>query len=180
MNLTTPQIWCIKIYSAMKLYKLLIFLVGLAILSCKSDPCATKSGFLESFEKFNSEFEDQKAELEEESLVEYEDRFKSLVNGCYKKFKADMSLEERQDFWESSLSFYLSRYDGKLTADLGDKMDDPFFKYMKAEVMELIKESGAMYLFSLQKVFKNELPRLMEIFSSELENFGEELMDVFN
>lgn len=164
----------------MKLYKLLILIVTLAIFSCKSDPCTTKAGFLESFEAFNTEFKNKKAELTEENLVEYEDRFKNIVNTCYKKHKADLTLKERQGFWQDALSFYLSRYDGKFSLDLSDKMEDPFFQYMKDEFMELVKESGATYLFSLQQVFKDELPRLMEVFSSEIENLGNEIMNIFN
>lgn len=164
----------------MKLYQLFILIVAIAIFSCKSDPCSSKEGFLESFANFNTEFENKKTDLSEENLVEYEERFQNIVNTCYKKFKPDMTIEERQDFWKGALSFYVSRYEGEFSLDLSDKMDDPFFQYMKNEVMELVKESGVGYLLSLQKVFKDELPKLMELFSSEIENFGKELMDIFN
>jgi len=164
----------------MNLYKLPLLIVILTVLSCKSDPCANKAGFLRTFQEFNTEFESNQAELPEEELVKYEDRFKNIVNTCYKKFKPDLTIMERQDFWKDAMAFYVRRYDGELSLDLTDKLDDPFFQYMKGEVMELIKESGATYLFSLQKVFKNELPKLMEVFSSEIENFGLELMDIFN
>lgn len=164
----------------MKLYPLLFLVVSIAFFSCKSDPCSTKDGFLQSFESFLKEYETTKAELTQEQLFDYDHRFESIVNTCYKKFKPELTLKERQNFWQEAIGFLISRHDGEFSLDISDNMDDPFYKYIKDEVMELLKESGASYLFSLQQVFKDELPKLMELFSTEIENFGKELMGIFN
>lgn len=164
----------------MKLYQLLFLIISLAFFSCKSDPCSTKDGFIESFENFKTEYDSSQADLTQEQLVDYDQRFESIVNTCYKKFKPDLSLKERQNFWQEAISFLISRHDGKFSLEISEAMENPFYQYIKDEVMELLKESGASYLFSLQQVFKDELPKLMELFSTEIENFGKELLDIFN
>jgi len=159
-------------------FKALLFMGVWTLLlfqSCKQDSCSTKSSFLEHFDSFTSEFDTKKADLIEESKLEYENRYKDMVNNCYKKFKADMTLEEKQNFWKKSLSFYVDRYDGQFSTELVKNLDDPFNQYIKDEMIELVKESGMTFIFSLQSIVKDELPKLMEVFSSEVEKFGKEL-----
>lgn len=161
----------------MKITTLLFISVSTIFLlqSCNKDSCATKSGFLESFEAFSKEYDENKADLDEEKKMEYENRYRDIVNNCYKKFKDEMSLEEKQGFWKQSLSFYMNRYDGQFSANLLEKLDDPFNQYLKEEVVEIIKESGLTYVLSLQSIVKDELPKLMELFSDEIEKFGQQL-----
>lgn len=147
----------------------------LLMFSCKKDPCATKAGFLESFSAFTSEFEEKKADLDDPGKQAYEDRYRALINNCYKQHKAELTLEEKQDFWKKSLAFYVARYDGQFSTVLSEKLDDPFNQYLKDELIELTKESGFTFILSLQSIVKEELPKLMEVFADEIEKFGKEL-----
>lgn len=153
----------------------LLLMCLLCLQACKQDSCASKSGFLEHFDGFASEFEKKQGELDDATKLDYENRYKDIVNNCYKKFKADLTLEEKQDFWKKSLAFYVKRYEGQFSTELMKNIDDPFNQYLKEEVVELVKESGMTFIFSLQSIVKDELPKLMELFSSEIEKFGKEL-----
>ncbi len=160
-----------------RMNNLLLLFIGfsLMVISCKSDPCGSKDSFLEHFEAFTQEFESKKKDTDEETLQAYEDRYEEIVNTCYKKFKADLSTSEKQEFWKKSLRFYVDRYDGNFSTVLSKKLDDPFNQYLKDELVELTKESGLSFFFSLQEIVKEELPKLMEVFSEEIEKFGQEL-----
>jgi len=155
---------------------IILFISSLMLVySCKKDPCATKAGFLEHFSAFTTEFEEKKTSMDDEGMQNFEDRYKALINDCYKQHKADMTLKERQDFWKKSLAFYVDRYDGEFSTVLLEKLDDPFNQYLKDELIDITKESGMTFILSLQSIVKEELPKLMEVFADEIEKFGKEL-----
>lgn len=169
----------------MKLFSYLSFCSCLLLLvSCKKDTaCANKGQFLETAEAFALRYEESRlsSEVETDSeaklAVELDTEFKQLVNDCYKKFKAEMSLKERQDFWTKTLKYFLYSLDLNSREDLNAAMDDPFNVYVKDEVMELVKESGIGFMMSLQELMKDDLPRLMDVFAEEIEKIGKEFLE---
>ena len=158
-----------------------LFIIGILLVSfsCKQDPCATKEGFLTSFENFTTEYEEKKSDLTDNEKAVFMERFKHLVNGCYKKYKPDMTLSEKQEFWKKGLSYYMSKFSNDDDIDLSKELEDPFGQYIKEEVIALVKESGFEFLSSLQEVVELELPKLMEVFSKEIQNMGQEILDLF-
>jgi len=155
------------------------FALFLLIVACNQDLCPSKTDFLESFESFTEEYDEASAKGDTSTWRKYEPRFGSLVNDCYKRFKPDMTLKEKQDFWKKALKFYVGKFDGQENVDLTEALDDPLGQYIKDEVIELVKESGFGFVASLQESLEMELPRLLEIFSSELEKMSDELMKIF-
>lgn len=156
----------------------IVFLTVFQFFACKEDPCATKEGFLQSFDTFITDYEAASANMDTTLRAEYDERFKGMVNTCYKKFKPDMSLEEKQEFWKKSLKYYMGKYEGSVGLELSAVLDDPFNQYIKDEVVELVKASGFTFLASLQEAVDVELPKLMEMFSSEIEKIGKEFLDL--
>lgn len=156
-------------------------LIGSLILltGCKQDGCSSKQKFLDSFDAFLSEFQSaaESTELSEADKLAYEDRYKALVNDCYKKYKPELTLKQRQEFWKGSLRFILDRFDGEVDLNFKDQMDDPFNQYVKEELVGLVQDSGLSFLLSLQDVFKDDLPRLMETFSEEFQQIGKGFLE---
>ncbi len=161
------------------IYLLLLMtaIIGNALTGCKSDTCSNKKQFLESFDLFVKDFNEKQVNYQETDRAEAEVQYRALVNDCYKKYKPDMTLKERQDFWITSLKFIIDRYDGQFSLEMKDKMDDPFNQYMKDEVMAIIRESGAGFLMTLQQSLADDLPQLMETFSKELQEIGQEFLE---
>lgn len=139
-------------------------------------PCPNKDKFLSSFEELLNTYQSQ-SEFTEVEKEAFDEQYRDLVNNCYKKYKSELTLKERQDFWVKSLKHLLKRYDGELEINLKDKMDDPFNKYVKDEVTAVLKESGLSFMMSLQEVFKDDLPKLMDTFSEEIKNIGQDFMN---
>ena len=161
--------------------KLLLFSLVFLLASCQSDPCATKEGFLESFGTFMTDFEAARDDMSDNTRAEMVDDFKGIVNNCYKKHKADMTLKERQDFWGNGLKFYITKFTADTAEDISisTALEDPFDQYVKDEVIELVKESGLGFLSTLQEAVEVELPKLMEIFSSEIDKISQDLIKLF-
>lgn len=146
---------------------------------CKQEGCTNKEQFLDSFEVFLTDFTaaGESNTLEEAEKLKYENQYKQLVNDCYKKFREDLSLKERQDFWTNSLRFILDRFEGAENLNFKEEMNDPFNQYVKDELVSVVKDSGFSFLLSLQDVFKDDLPRLMETFSAEFEQISKGFLE---
>jgi len=147
--------------------------------------CANKVQFLETAEAFSVKFEESrstaKGDMDTDAgakeTAQMSTEFRQLVNDCYKKFKAEMSVKERQDFWTNTLKYFLYSLDLNTKADLEELMNDPFNIYVKDEVVELVKESGIGFMMSLQELMSDDLPRLMDVFAEEIEKIGKEFLE---
>ena len=64
------------------LFLILTIIIGNGIMGCKSDSCATKGQFLESYGQFLDEFNAQKANYNEDQRAESEIKFRAIVNDC--------------------------------------------------------------------------------------------------
>ena len=157
-----------------------LLLVLCLCVSCNKDSCASKTDFLESFETFSTEFESKRHELSDNDSAAFEERFRSLIDNCYKKHREDLTLTERQDFWKSGLRYYVTTFDLDDKSSLTTALEDPFNTYVKDEVMELVKESGFSYLTALQQAVEIELPKLLEMFSTEISKLMEDFSKMFN
>lgn len=152
-----------------------ILLSIVLLFACKKDPCATKADFLASFDTYVS---DASKEPSKDTVI-FTQAYKELVNDCYKKFKTEMTLEERQDFWKRSFKSVLNNFEGDIDLNLSDEKADPFNQYVMDEVKQLIKESGTSFFAELQDFFEDDLDRMMDIFSSEINNLAKEFMKMF-
>ena len=160
--------------------KFITLLLALSLcISCKTDQCASKEDFLQTFDEFSTEFESNRTDLTDSENADFEKRFMDIIESCYKKHRADLTLEERQEFWKRGLRYYVTTFDLDDKSSLTAALDDPFNVYVKDEVMDVVKESGFSYLTSLQQVVDIELPKLLELFSSEISKLSDELLNIF-
>ena len=166
-----------KYYSS----RLLIFIMLLFIIACQQDNCSTKNQSLESFDQFLDEAEKNKDDKNDELRLQFEDRYKDLINTCYKKHRENLSLEERQDFWKKSVIYYFNR-GGELSMELeiGSENDEAFNEYLQSELEQVIEDSGENFEKIIQNVIQeNLLPGLNEIFKG-IENLGKELQNTIS
>ncbi|NNF22739.1 MAG: hypothetical protein HKN67_12415 [Saprospiraceae bacterium] len=158
---------------------ILYFILIVFISSCTQDPCLTKDQFLKSTDSFFESFNESADALDVQSKADYEKRYEAFVNNCYKKYQEELSIKEKQDFWKKSLNFYLDLYDGKLESLLEEADEDPFKKYVKGEIEQLIKDSGTEYMNEIAELLGDELPKILESFLGDLEKLGQDLIKIF-
>ncbi|NNE27538.1 MAG: hypothetical protein HKN09_11905 [Saprospiraceae bacterium] len=156
----------------------IILLSSAIFTSCNQDPCFTKDQFLGSFENLLTEVQ-QSEELTDNSKSSYEQRYEDIVNNCYKKYKGDLTLDEKQEFWKSSLKLYMTLYENNISELMDDADNDPFKQYVKAEIEEIIKDSGMSFMADVSEILEDELPKIIEELVGGLEKIGEDLLKLF-
>ncbi len=154
----------------------LLFFICIFSSSCKQEPCSTKEAFLNHFESLTSDYDVEPTPVDENTRLDYNNRYRSIVNDCYKKYKLEMSLVEKQDFWKKSIVFYADRVDkNSLTLKLDNNSVDPFNAYISEEMKEVVMESGTAFVNSLKKAIQDELPNLIDSVKNEIDKLGDEL-----
>ena len=161
---------------SLRTFIIIVFSVSL-FSSCQKDACVTKNQFLDSYNAFIKEIEDSKEELSASDKEAFETRFQNIVENCYKKYKPELSLKEKQDFWKSSIKYYLAKEGDEINIKIS-KANDEFEEYVQNEIKEVIEESGTQFFGSLEKIVNENLPKLFEGFSNELEKFAKDLEDI--
>jgi len=164
-----------------KLFPITILCITLAFGACTKERCSSTKQFLDEFELFisNAEKINQSA-TDEEKLVE-EDKYKDMINYCYKKLRDKLTLKERQDFWKQSVIYYLEN-GRQLSMELiiGSENDEAFNAYIQNELEQVIKDSGNDFERVLQDVIQEKLmPSLNEIFKG-IEDLGKNLQEAID
>lgn len=149
-------------------YLISVLLFSLTLASCDmSFQCSTKESFIENFERFNRDLEKHHKDLEETDWTDVDEEFKSYVDNCYMKYKSEMTIKEKIQFWKTTLSYHL--YRGKPLDELALEMD------LEKELNEL----GLQGQKELEAFFKDEIkPELSDAIDdilSEVNNLGEQL-----
>ena len=149
-------------------YLISLLLFGLTMTSCDMNfQCSTKESFIENFDRFTKDLEKHHDDLEDSDWTNVDEEFKSYVDNCYQKYKTDMSVKEKIQFWKTTLSYHL--YRGKPLEELALEMD------LEKELNEL----GSQGQKELEEFFKDEIkPELSEAIDeilNEVNNLGEQL-----
>jgi len=158
---------------------ILTFLLGaLFFTSCQQDLCFTKDQFLDSYDAFIKELDEADDDISDNMKKDFEDRFQSLVENCYKQHKPDLTLKEKQEFWKSSVKYYVAKEGNEITIKLS-KPESDFEKYVEAEIKEVLEESGGVFFRTLEKIMEENIPDLIDNVAKELEKFAEDLEKAF-
>ena len=162
----------------MKFFNLIIssMVLMLGISSCSQDACSTKDQFVDSSNAFFEEFKEKSSDLSKKDISAYEERYENLLENCYKKFKDDMSIDERRDFWRSTINFYINKEGGVFNLKFnGDYEDDPVRKYIIDEFEEMSDSTAQEFSQFLEDLLEDELPNLIDSFVDKVEEIGEEI-----
>ncbi len=142
--------------------------------ACKKDHCTDKASFLIAFDTYLENKARQTVSAKDTML--FDDAYRDLVNQCYKKFKPELTLEEKQDFWKRSIKHVLANRNKDIDLNISDNMEDPFHQYVMDEIKALIKESGSSFILELQSLLKDDLSQIIDLFSSEINRIGKDLL----
>jgi len=160
-------------------YLLFSFIFSILLFSsCQKDLCFTKDQFLDSYNSFITELEKVNDEITEKEKEEYEQRFKSIVEQCYKKYKPELSLKERQDFWKESVKYYVVKEGNEININLSS-LETEFEKYVESEIQEIIEDSGTAFFNSLEEIMEDNLPKFLNSVAKEIEKFADDLEKAF-
>jgi len=157
------------------IFKLSILsLFSFCIVACSTGLCANKKQFLDNFDTFMQTIRNDE-DIDEKQSLTYQDEYKELIENCYKQYREEMTLQERQNFWKESVILYFKTGGKSLDLKLGSNNDEEFNAYVQEELETVIEESGDDFSRILREVVsQNLLPALNDIFKG-IENLGKDL-----
>lgn len=157
--------------------KLTILIIALLSMNaCQQDACYTKEQFIQSYQAFFEEFENEDEKLDAKMTAAYEERYENLLESCYKKYKPDMTRHEREEFWKSSIKYYLKKEGGIFNINFNRyDEEDPTQEYIVSEIEELADSSAHELNLFMESVLEKELPRLIDSFVDKVSEWGEEV-----
>ena len=75
------------------------------------DPCGSnKDQFLDKFEAFMTEVDENRLPLGDPGWEERDERFTELVEDCYDQHEAELSGGEKRRFWFKAMGYYKDRF----------------------------------------------------------------------
>ena len=161
----------------MKVFNLVscIAIFSLLFSACNQDPCFSKDQFVDTSKAFFKSFEESSDQTKDE-IKSFEERYENLLENCYKKHKDEMSIEERRDFWQSTISFYIEKEGGVFNLKFSaEDEDDPVRKYIIDEFEEMSDSTAEEFSRFLEDVLEDELPDLIDSFVDKVEEIGGEI-----
>lgn len=158
----------------MKSIILTTLLVCILFTSCQMSPCGfSKEQFKSSFQKLVKKAKEADRKASDPEWEADDSRFEELVTGCYENYEADMTFDEKRDFWIGAVKYLIYRYGWGLLNELRDPdRQDEIIRVVRENAEEVL--DGAR---EIRKVVEEELrdnPRWKDL-ENEVNGFFEKL-----
>jgi len=147
---------------------LLVLFSLLVLYSCNMN-CLNKEAFINGYNTFSTDVKEHYQEIGPSQWADIDKEFKEYVEICYPKFKEEMSINERIDFWKHTISygFYRGDQDGSFKLDVA--LD------YETEINELSEQARIEIEQFIRKEIKPELENVIDDILDEVESFGEKV-----
>ncbi len=142
--------------------------------SCQTGPCSSKDNFLNSFEALVGEIQENKSDLTDNDWEQIESEFNQITKECYKKYKSDLTADEKKQYWENTASYYSEKYGGDMLSLIGagtEQLTEFFDEEMQESLLEMKEELKNIF----DDEFKEDLKSAVDELVGELGKFGKEL-----
>lgn len=148
----------------------LVLLVSLVFASCSLDTnCLSKDAMVSNLSKFIDDVEKHHDKLQPSDWADIDKEFKSYVETCYPKFKGEMTISEKVDFWKHTLSYGVYRGSSRGSFELDLNVD------YRTEIDELTAQGKAEIEAYLRDEFQPDLEKTIDGVVKEVEKLGDEL-----
>lgn len=136
----------------------------MSFLSCDSlIHCGSKDAFIENYAKFTTDLREHAEKLDDQDWKAIDAEFKMYVDECYPKYKEQLSISEKLNFWKGTLSYVVNKngHDGNLNIELND---------VNINLTEEFKDLSIESKKELEKFIKDE-------FGKDLEDAIDQIVD---
>ena len=153
-----------------------LVLLVFQLTSCATGPCSSKTGFMESYQGFVSELKDKSDEISDDEWDRLDAEFQEYTKVCFKKFREDMSSDDKKEYWEQTASYYSEKYGDNLISALSENSDE-LSQLFDDEMKEVIKDVGKELKKVFDEDFKDDVKKAIDEMISGLGKLGEELKE---
>ncbi len=155
---------------------ILITAIVLQFSSCSQGPCNSKSAFIESYQGFIGELKEKSDNISDEQWDQLDAEFQEFTKVCYKKFREEMSMDEKTEYWDQTASYYAEKYGDNLLSALNENSEE-FSQLFDEEMKVAIKDLGDELKKVFDEDFKNDVKKAIDDVISGLGKLGEELKE---
>ena len=114
--------------------------------SCETEPCSySKERFTKKFSLLVERASESDRKISDERWEKEDEQFGQFVMDCYPKFEEEMSLSEKTEFWQGTLSYLFARYGSALVAEISDPNT-------QNEIIKTVKEGAIAVLGSFEEL----------------------------
>ena len=160
-----------------KYFTLLFALLLLS--SCAINPCPTAVKMQESMETLVDQASDRAEKSDKPHWTRMDKTFNKLITECYDLHKAELSLNDKKDFWLNGIRYYKHRYG----EDWYERMDDPddiLAQRIEEEIGDSIENSAEDVVEFLKEIYGDEIKEGIDEVVDEIEKLGEELKNILS
>ncbi len=160
---------------------LLSFFAGLIFVnsSCSENKCGdTKEDFIEKFDTLIESVTKGDHNFSDEKWEEYDQKFKTFVEDCYKLHEPSLTFGEKNQFWVQTVEFYYKRYGAGVANQILDE-NNPAFQELQHYLHELDNDPKEAIRQLLGKIDNGEVKDLLNEISTDVEKWGKKLENLF-
>ena len=151
-------------------------LMALLVSSCSIDTlCINKDAFINSFDKFSDDVRLNRAKLNEDDWKYIDKEYKRFVEECYSKFKDEMSLSQKLDFWKNAIAYRY--YRDTESAEGVNKLEDLEID-LSIEFEELTEETKEEIEKFVRDELGDDLERALEDLEEGVQSLRDELQEL--
>lgn len=114
--------------------------------SCDTESCSySKRRFSKKFSQLVERASESDHKFSDERWEREDEQFEQFVASCYPKFEEEMSLSEKTEFWQGTLSYLLSRYGSSLIAEISNPNT-------QNKIIQTVKEGAIAILGGIEEI----------------------------
>lgn len=127
--------------------------------SCSMSPCGySKTTFIKKFNGLVGEVKAAKRKVSDEAWEKDDRKFEQLATDCYQQYEAEMTFEEKRDFWLNAFRYLWYRYGLSVIKEIRDPDT-------QEEIVRIFQENADAFIDfveELKNITKEELKGLFE------------------
>lgn len=161
----------------MKYLQIFVLFLGITTFTACDfmNPCgSTKEEFLTNYDTFIKEIEQKELAHDASEWTSHDREFKQMVEECYEKYEAEMSVSEQIGFWTNALAYYYQRYGTDMIAVLGDSSDELSVK-VSEKAKEVLENPSEVFRKILGDSKGDELDKLLRDFGKDFNKWSKKI-----
>jgi hypothetical protein len=147
--------------------------------ACQLDPCSSKRFFIYNHDKIIESVKERAGEFTEDDWVRKEAKMDQMAHDCYPAFAAEMTNEEKKNFWMDYLHFNIKRHGRNFFREL--EKDAETWPDDMADDLGVVLENPENDIKKFMKeVYGEDIENTIDELITGFEKIGEQIKDWLN
>ncbi|MEM7101638.1 MAG: hypothetical protein AAF502_00825 [Bacteroidota bacterium] len=164
----------------------LFTLTTILFAACTQSPCGVnKNYFLQNFETFVNDIQEQDLPYNDESWVDHDKKFNHFKDECFEQFKDKMTESEKEEFFGDAAKYVWLRYGSGFVNQILDKDGEVLDNFLDdiSDAWDGTENDITTAIDDLRKevenIDKEKLEDLMKEIGGDIEEWGNKIEEIF-